>query len=52
MEKSEPVPVEKAEPVVPRTPFNLHNVPTDTKNLIAGDVYKTESGVLMIMPSK
>tara|TARA_R110000822_G_scaffold47106_2_gene125098 strand:+ start:190 stop:312 length:123 start_codon:yes stop_codon:yes gene_type:complete len=37
----------KAEP--PRTPFNLNNVPTSTKGLVKGDVYKTEEGVLMIM---
>jgi hypothetical protein len=35
---------------VPRTPFNLHNVPVGTKGLVAGDVYKTEEGALMIMP--
>ena len=42
----------KAEPVPLRTPFNLHNVPVGTKGLVAGDVYKTEEGALMIMPEK
>ncbi len=42
----------KAEPVPLRTPFNLHNVPVGTKGLVAGDIYKTEEGVLMIMPEK
>ena len=40
----------EAEPI--RTPMNLHNVPTITKGLVAGDIYKTEEGVLMIMGEK
>ena len=42
--------VPKAEPL--RTPMNLHNVPTSTKGLRSGDIYKTEEGALMIMPGK
>ena len=41
--------MDKIEPVPIRTPMNLHNVPTETKGLVSGDVYKTEDGVLMIM---
>lgn len=43
MDKAEP----KAEPL--RTPFNLHNVPVGSKGLVAGDIYKTAEGVLMIV---
>tara|TARA_R110000822_G_scaffold242550_2_gene371628 strand:+ start:522 stop:653 length:132 start_codon:yes stop_codon:yes gene_type:complete len=39
--------VPKAEPL--RTPMNLMNVPVGTKGLVAGDIYKTEEGVLMIV---
>ena len=52
MEKEVPKEIEKAEPVPLRTPFNLHNLPVGNKGLIGGDVYKTEEGVLMIMPGK
>ncbi len=38
----------KEEPKPLRTPMNLHNVPVGPKGLVAGDIYKTEEGVLMI----
>tara|TARA_R110000787_G_scaffold214415_1_gene323642 strand:- start:97 stop:285 length:189 start_codon:yes stop_codon:yes gene_type:complete len=38
----------KAEPVPIRTPFNLHNLPTTIKGLVAGDVWNN-GGVLNIV---